>query len=98
MASSVGQKTCTWISPAGSETETLKILISPTWGWGPLAMGKVYLERLELYSWYVTWSARSLGADVGFSESNSNREKIWDLDTLIFGIDLGELGIHPVDH
>lgn len=70
-ASSVGVKTCTWISPSGSVTRILKILILPTSGYGPGHIAKVYFERSELYSSYVTWSARSFGA--GSSSASTGR-------------------------
>ena len=62
MASSVGAKSWTVISPVGSATGISYSLTQPTSGLGPGAMENVYFDRSELYSSYVTWSARILGA------------------------------------
>lgn len=62
MASTVGAKSWMVISPAGSETGILYSLTQPTSGCGPGAIVNVYLDLSALYSSYVTWSARILGA------------------------------------
>jgi hypothetical protein len=95
MASSVGAKSWISISPAGSETGIVYDLTHPTSGYGPEAIGNVYLDLSALYSSYVTWSARSRGAVFGVSKLLS--QKRTENTTLVFGINFRELRIHAVN-